>query len=670
MTVEGFEDGVDGYHDVADQCRRYLLSRTSEACARQRATKRDLGTVAAFEARRERVREAFLDAVGGLPDRPDAVPVDRVGTIEREGFVVERLVLEPLPDFHVTANCYVPDGDGPHPAVLLSGGHHPYPKADGLNQRTGAELARHGVAVLIADPPGQGERDQYPDHDVYPVAHGSGVYAHSKAGQAAGYAGANVARWFVHEGRCALDHLAAREDVDADRLGIAGTSGGGMLTAYLALVDDRPAAVAPCCWVCDREDALRAGFAMDHEQVLAGAIPDGLTAPDAVGIGVDDLATGLAPTPLCVGAARSDFFPIEGVHDAYDRIEDVYDRYDAVDACELRVADTDHAAVREIPGVLAFLCRELAGTAFDPDSDPERDVLDREALTCTPEGSVREHYDDERTLTDLVAAYADAKGATDRSADGHNGVLGRVRERLELDRGDAPLHPRVVARDEHEDLAVERVFWKSEYDPDVVVAGVLVTDGECGERTAAATARTPAVVLFEDGTAELPARTDDLAALAREHGAALAFDPRGVGATRQRPLPATWGDPEYDGVNGTTHTLSLHATLLDDSLFEMRVRDVLSACEFLRERVDSADVALLGDGVGASHALYAAAASPDDVAGVGRIDASEPVRRFRDRATDADAPYDPHLDVRGVLDCDVPAVAAALRDAGVRVDVE
>ncbi|NHN40806.1 hypothetical protein G9C85_04045 [Halorubellus sp. JP-L1] len=93
MTVERLDDAVDGYHDVADQLSQYLLSHASEACERERAATRDLDSLEAFE----------------------------------------RLVLEVLPDYHVTANCYVPAGDGPHPAVVLCGGHHPFPKADGQN---------------------------------------------------------------------------------------------------------------------------------------------------------------------------------------------------------------------------------------------------------------------------------------------------------------------------------------------------------------------------------------------------------------------------------------------------------------------------------------------------------------------------------------------------------
>jgi hypothetical protein len=50
---------------------------------------------------------------------------------------------------------------------------------------------------------------------------------------------------FNAEDRRALDYLASRPDVDPNRLGCAGLSGGGLRTAYLAGLDDRVRAA--CC---------------------------------------------------------------------------------------------------------------------------------------------------------------------------------------------------------------------------------------------------------------------------------------------------------------------------------------------------------------------------------------------------------------------------------------
>jgi dienelactone hydrolase len=45
--------------------------------------------------------------------------------------------------------------------------------------------------------------------------------------------------------RRAIDYLAARSDLDRNRIGATGRSGGGMATFFLAALDERIAASAP-----------------------------------------------------------------------------------------------------------------------------------------------------------------------------------------------------------------------------------------------------------------------------------------------------------------------------------------------------------------------------------------------------------------------------------------
>jgi dipeptidyl aminopeptidase/acylaminoacyl peptidase len=61
--------------------------------------------------------------------------------------------------------------------------------------------------------------------------------------------GESLARAMVWDGMRALDVLAERPEVDAKRMGVAGCSGGGTLTAYLAALDERVQAAAPACYI-------------------------------------------------------------------------------------------------------------------------------------------------------------------------------------------------------------------------------------------------------------------------------------------------------------------------------------------------------------------------------------------------------------------------------------
>lgn len=163
---EGFGDGLNGYVDVDDGMARYVLAQAEEGFADARAEKQSIDTHEAFEARRETVRDAFLSSISGLPDRMADPSIETMGRIDRERYAIKSVVFESRPKFHVTTNCYVPDGNGPHPAVLFLCDHIDDPKADPANQRLCIELARNGFVVLIVDPIAQSERLQYRDLEI------------------------------------------------------------------------------------------------------------------------------------------------------------------------------------------------------------------------------------------------------------------------------------------------------------------------------------------------------------------------------------------------------------------------------------------------------------------------------------------------------------------------
>lgn len=659
----GYKDAVNGYFDVEDQLPRYFLSRANDHFMNGRATKRSIDSRREFEERRENVREMFLSSVGGLPDRTTNLSVDATDRIKRDEYSIELLTFESRPGFRVTANCYVPDGDGPFPAILFLCGHVDSPKSDSCNQKACIELALNGFVVLIVDPIAQGERKQYFDSKTdEPVFSGSGgVLPHCYAGQKCFYAGTNLARYMIHDNRCALDYLTERSDVDKDRIGVTGTSGGGIQTLFLSLVDDRIDATAPCCSVTERREWLKTGKRIDAEQVIYGAIPRG--------INYDDLVTAIAPAPICIGAAASDeYFPIEGVYETVERARCVYDLYDAEERVTLTIADTTHCSVYELrEGVFEFLCENLGNGEYKPhDNLP---TLDESVLHATPEGSVLEAYDDERTIDDLIREYVietyPNAGTAPALVDENSGEYAEnlrqtLAETFDIDRKGCELNPRFIGQTDGTDtngLVTEHVWFKTERDPDIVVTGVLVTNPESATDT-------PVVVLYEDGTEDLPGRIEDVTALAREYGTVFVFDPRGVGAVRNRVIPIpSWVDG-YNDIYGTEFKLAYDALLMESSLLGMRVYDVLRAVEFLQTETDAECVSFVGEGIGAYHALYAATAAEN----VKQIDLYDMGASFFELATGRDAPFRPQLTAFDIVGtCDVPHLTAALDQRGVRI---
>jgi hypothetical protein len=131
----------------------------------QRVVKIAAVTTRADAERRQRdVRQAIVDLVGGLP-QPAAGPVvaKRLGTVDDDGFRIENVAYESVPGYWVTANVYVPAGEGPFPGPGRRPGHG---AGKASQYAWAANFARAGFLTLAIDPMGQGERLQHFDPEL------------------------------------------------------------------------------------------------------------------------------------------------------------------------------------------------------------------------------------------------------------------------------------------------------------------------------------------------------------------------------------------------------------------------------------------------------------------------------------------------------------------------
>ena len=114
---------------AAQPVERYPLQNYLTAIAEQQWRARDaqlaaIKTPADVMARADFVRAEFLRALGGLPSERTPLNARITGTLERDGYRIEKLFFESQPGFFVTANVYVPaKGAGPFPAILGAQGH-------------------------------------------------------------------------------------------------------------------------------------------------------------------------------------------------------------------------------------------------------------------------------------------------------------------------------------------------------------------------------------------------------------------------------------------------------------------------------------------------------------------------------------------------------------------
>ncbi|MGH9370210.1 MAG: alpha/beta hydrolase family protein [Vicinamibacterales bacterium] len=226
---------------------RQLNAIAQEQLERRADTIAAIRDTPAAAKRQAEVRQRILGLIGGLPDYQGALNAAVTKTTKRDGFSIDHVLFESLPDYYVTANVYRPNQPGRHPAILMSMGHWESGKAAG--QLLSANLARKGFVVLAYDPVGQGERQQAYDARVGRSLIGGPTEQHFTNGAAAILMGHAVARYFIHDGMRAIDYLVSRPDVDPERIGATGCSGGGTQTTYIAALDERVKAAAVACYM-------------------------------------------------------------------------------------------------------------------------------------------------------------------------------------------------------------------------------------------------------------------------------------------------------------------------------------------------------------------------------------------------------------------------------------
>jgi dienelactone hydrolase len=185
-----------------------------------------------LDERREKWREML-----GLSPLPPRTPLNATvtGTLERGDYVVEKIHFQSVPGAYVIGNLYRPAKPaGKLPAVLYLCGHTKG-KVNAPYQANPRWFGQHGYVALVLDPIQLGESQGF--------HHGT-----SREGRwdwpSRGYTPAGTEVWNAMR---ALDYLETRSDVDGNRMGVTGLSGGGVISWCLGAADERVKVVVPVC---------------------------------------------------------------------------------------------------------------------------------------------------------------------------------------------------------------------------------------------------------------------------------------------------------------------------------------------------------------------------------------------------------------------------------------
>jgi hypothetical protein len=260
------------------------------------------------------LRRQLVEMLGlpAIETRDPELKATITGSLETDHVVVEKLHFQSLPGLYVTGNLYRPKQvEGRIPAILYVCGHGQV-LSDGVSlgnktyyQHHPAWFAEHGYVCLAIDTIQLGE--------IEGIHHG--LYSFDRWDwPVRGYTPAGVEAWNAVR---AIDYLMTRPDVDPNKMGITGRSGGGAYSWYAAAIDPRISVAVPVAGITDLRDHV-------VNQCVRGHC-DCMYMVNRYGWDYAMLAAMIYPRPLLIGNTDKDpIFPLEGVERVHHQVRHVY----------------------------------------------------------------------------------------------------------------------------------------------------------------------------------------------------------------------------------------------------------------------------------------------------------------------------------------------------------
>ena len=588
-------DALKPFNHFPRMMQEYFVARVREI--EQLANKRRaaLQTKAHAKAYVREARRKTRECFGPLPQK---APLNArvTGTLDRGEYKVEKVIFESRPDFPVTANLYLPPRPvRSAPAVVCPCGHTASGKAADEYQSIGQTLARQGYLVLVYDPIGQGERYQYVDSQLKPI-HGGGTSEHLYAGNQQFLVGEFFGSWRAWDGIRALDYLLTRPEIDPERVAVSGVSGGGTMTTWLAALEDRWCAAAPCCFVTTFRRNLENELPADTEQCPPRAL--------ALGLDHSDFIAAFAPKPVIILDEERDFFDIRGVEEAFARLKALYKLLGAEENVQMSAGPGYHGYGKEDrEAMYGWLNRitNVSGSA----AEPAITIENEQTLWCTPHGQVAEFQP--RTVFSFTREISQSLAKNRKPLDAaqlKREVLAALK--IELP-SSAPDYRILRPSNGRRYPAKYAATYAVETEPGAFALAYRLSDTPLESRIPRGPSR--AILYVSHRSADDELRTEPAIAEALQNepdSAVFACDVRGTGESQ----PNTCGSRDFAEPYGSDYFYAIHSIMLDRPYVGQKTYDLLRLIALLKATGHS-QVHMIGRGWGAVPATYAGLLSDD-----------------------------------------------------------
>jgi len=339
-----------------------------------------LHTRSDWQGRQQKMKALLMEVFGPFPEKGPLNP-KVTGVVKKEGYRIEKIVFESWPGFYVPGCLFIPDKiKGKAPAVLNVIGHEQESYHAALDQVIIQNLVKKGMIVFAIDPLGQGEHVQHFDPKINFSSAGYSVIEHCYFGNLCFLTGSSGARYFTWDGIRAIDYLVSRKEVDPERIGVTGFSGGGTVTSYVSAFDPRVKVSIPSSWSnsCRRVTEMKG--TQDAETMFVHDLKKGIT--------YEDLLEVRAPKPtLLTFTSRDEYLTLQGARDAFQEAKKDYVALGGGDNLQMVEDDSKHWVTPKIRLAMYSFFMKHFGLSGDP-SEVEAEILSDKELMVTPTGQI------------------------------------------------------------------------------------------------------------------------------------------------------------------------------------------------------------------------------------------------------------------------------------------